>query len=120
MTQDPALIDGWVWQEKRGSFRTDIGTAWDVLNAITGGLVLRSDRTIPEVLSNGCDILGPSAVREVATALSAWTHEQLRGRLPTLEGDPYHLEVYQDEPDDLGDAGEHGLPPLPRSPAQNA
>ena len=102
MEQDPSLIDQWVWDEKRSALSTDIGTAWDVLNKVLSGAGIRSNGFIDDVLSNGCEWVSTELVREHAERLSNWTEEQVLEGLRGLgEDEAYHLEVYQEEEDDL-------------------
>jgi hypothetical protein len=69
------------------------------------GSVLRSSRGMADALSNGCDIVDPGLVQQQASALSAWTHAEIRAGLPALEGDAYRMEVYQDDEEVIQPAG---------------
>jgi hypothetical protein len=103
MTKDHSLVDKWVWDEKRSPLAIDIGTAWDVLNAVLDGTGFSANRFLDDVLSNGCEIVDAASVKEHWADLSGWTPGKVIEGLRALDEDSdlYHLEVYLDEEDDL-------------------
>jgi hypothetical protein len=103
MDEDNALIDQWVLKDKKYSAGMDIETAWDVLNSILDGAGILVGKNIGNALFNGCALISAEEVKEQARKLSGWTQERVLARLQGLDGDAdiYHLEVYQEEEDDL-------------------
>jgi hypothetical protein len=103
MDKDNALIDQWVLKDKKYSAGMDVETAWDVLNNILGGAGILVGKDVGNALFNGCALISAEEVKEQALKLSGWTQEQVLVRLQSLDegADIYHLEVYQEEEDDL-------------------
>ncbi len=103
MDKDRSLIDMWVWDKKRCSISTDIGTAWDVLNKLLSGAGFYGDQRFDDVLLNGCELVFADRVKGHAALLSGWKPEQVLENLRNLEEDDdlYHLEFYREEEEDL-------------------
>ena len=103
MARNHALIEQWVWEEKKYSASTDIETAWDVLNNILDGAGFSGGQDIDDTLSNGCALISADEIKAHAQILSGWTHEQVLAGLHGLDeaADLYHLEYYLEEEEDL-------------------
>lgn len=108
MTNDYALIDAWILNDKTYSESIDIETAWDVLNHILSGAGFASDVEVDDVLFNGCSILSPALVKTQAKTLLDWTDERVVEALNAIDPDVdlYHLDIWQDE-DGQDDLLEH-------------
>lgn len=105
MTNDHALIDAWILEDKNYSDSIDIETAWDVLSQILSGAGFASDAEVDDVLFNGCSILSPALVKTQVKELLGWTEERVVKALDAIDPDAdlYHLDIWhgEDGQDDL-------------------
>jgi hypothetical protein len=103
MTKNHDLVESWVEDQSRCKFHTDVGTAWDILNTILGGVGIHSSVLLDEVLLNGCELVSAELVKSHAHSLAGWTHDKvLQGLLNLAEDDDaYHLEIFLEQQDQL-------------------
>ena len=101
MKENHKLIDQYV-ESQSYTFSTDVETAWDVLRIILDGVGIEAGESIDDALFNGCFLISSDEVKVQAEKLSKWSNEKVLEGLRNIE-DPeaYHLEVFQDEEEDL-------------------
>jgi Domain of unknown function (DUF1877) len=102
MDKNHKLIDESIDSEKY-LFRTDVETAWDVLRHILGGAGILVGKDIDDALFNGCSLISSNEVQAQARELANWSSEQVSEGLSSIssESDLYHLELFQDDEEDL-------------------
>lgn len=101
MQRDHALVDRWVWEEKRCAFSVDLEQGWDALRQLLGGAGFRSSAFLDDVLSNGAELVPAAMVREQAAAIAAHTASGIRGGIDGLPEETYHIDGIREEPEDL-------------------